>query len=100
MPLDAEIPDEAAWNVIPNLAVEVISPNDLFYEVMTKLGEYFQASVEQAWVVVPSERAVYVFSSLTKVVGFGETETLDCGSILPGFHLSVADIFPKIARGS
>ena len=96
--IDAEIPDEAAWNVVPNLVVEVISPNDLFYEVMSKLSEYFQSGVNQAWVVIPSERLVYIYDSVKSVVVLNEAGELDGGSILPGFRMSVADIFPKIAQ--
>ena len=99
-PIDAELPDDAAWNVVPNLVVEVVSPNDHFYDVLSKLREYFQNGVEQAWVVVPSERLIYIYASVTSVLILDEASELDGGALLPGFRVRVAEIFPKIARGS
>ena len=40
-PLDREIPTTGDWAIVPDLAVEVISPNDIFQDVLTKLHEYF-----------------------------------------------------------
>ena len=51
------VPKTAAWHVVPDLAVEVISPNDLAVEVLRKLDDYFRAGVRQVWVVYPSTGA-------------------------------------------
>src|SRR5947209_16806821 len=59
-----------AWDVVPDLAVEVISPNDLADELMQKLTEYFQAGVRLVWIVYPRQRLVYVYDSPTHVRGF------------------------------
>ena len=44
----------------PDLAVEVISPNDLATEIDQKVAEYLGAGVPLVWVVHPEARAVRV----------------------------------------
>src|SRR5712692_8564461 len=46
-------PQTNAWDLVPDLAVEVISPSNTAEEVHTKIHEYFQSGVEQVWVVFP-----------------------------------------------
>src|SRR5438128_1525689 len=40
-PVDQDPQWEGDWEVVPDLAVEVVSPNDTFSEVERKVGEYF-----------------------------------------------------------
>src|SRR5690349_449170 len=44
----------------PDLAVEVVSPNDTYEEVEEKLADYFDAGVPLIWVVTPKTRTVLV----------------------------------------
>jgi Uma2 family endonuclease len=81
------------WPVVPNLAVEVVSPSDLAEQLLEKLVEYFQAGVELVWVVYPQLSLVYVYESLHKVHGLGRQDELDGSSVLPGFRLSLARLF-------
>src|SRR4051794_9073614 len=46
--------------VAPDLAVEVVSPNDLYSEVRAKIEEYFRAGVRLVWVVDPETQSVEV----------------------------------------
>src|SRR5205814_1449288 len=50
-PLDRLIPETGDWEVVPDLAVEVISPNDLFEDVLGKMHEYFDKGVRQVWIL-------------------------------------------------
>ncbi len=43
-----------AWDVVPDLAVEVISPTDSAEDLLEKVKEYFQAGVHLVWLVYPS----------------------------------------------
>jgi Uma2 family endonuclease len=82
-----------AWDVVPDLAVEVISPHDLAEEILQKVVEYFQAGVRLVWIVYPQQRLVYVHESLTQVRCLTQTEELDGGAVLPGFRLPLANLF-------
>jgi Uma2 family endonuclease len=92
-PLGREIPETGDWEVVPDLAVEVVSPNDLFQDVLAKMREYFQAGVSQVWIVLPAERQVYVYKSPTAVRILASSDELEGGTLLPGFRLSVATLF-------
>src|SRR4030095_10001461 len=57
-PLDRALPMIGDWEVVPDLAVEVISPNDVFKDVLAKVREYFHYGVQVVWVIAPEERQV------------------------------------------
>lgn len=94
-PLDREVPETGDWDVVPTLAVEVISPHDLAGDVERKLVEYFTHGVRAVWVVHPEHRRVYCHSSLTDTKPLLETDTLDGGHLLPGFTMSLESLFRR-----
>jgi Uma2 family endonuclease len=94
-PRSQPVPGTNAWAVVPNLAVEVVSPTNTFAEVTTKVDEYFRAGVELVWVVVPNLRQVYVYTSLTAIQVVERAGHLDGGTVLPGFHLPLTDLFEE-----
>jgi Uma2 family endonuclease len=77
----------------PDLAVEVISPNDRYVEVMEKVERYLRAGVGLVWLVDPWRRAVEVHALGRPPRVLRESDTLDGGEVLPGFTLAVAEIF-------
>ncbi len=96
-PLARELPSTGDWDIVPNLAVEVISPGDVFKDVLAKLREYFQYGVQLAWVVVPEEQQVYVYDSPTHVRILTAQDTLASSEVLPGLHLPLAGLFQRSA---
>lgn len=93
-PADRPLPGEAnAWDVVPDLAVEVISPNDLAEEQLGKVHDYFGAGVRLVWVVYPRQRQVYVHESTTSVRILTESESLDGGAVLSGWTLPLKTLF-------
>ena len=75
--------------VAPDLAVEVVSPNDLFYEVETKIKEYLQAGVRLIWIINPATRSVQICRHDGTSVRLSETDDLDGEDVLPGFRCSI-----------
>jgi Uma2 family endonuclease len=96
--LEQPVPEEGDWDVIPDLAVEVTSPNDTLGEVLTKVNEYFACGVRQVWLVVPRTQNVLVFDSPAGARILSATEELDGGILLPGFRLSLASLFQHQAQ--
>ena len=92
-PLKSPAPDDAAWGVIPDLAIEVVSPTDRAEEAIGKIGEFFRAGVRAAWVVYPKERLVYVYDSFTTIRVLTDPDALDGGEIVPGFHMPLTELF-------
>ncbi len=96
-PLDREVPETGDWDVVPTLAVEVVSPHDLSKEVEGKLNEYFAHGVRAVWVVHPDYRRIYCYTSPTETKILDEKATLDGGDLLPGFGLPLSDLFRRTA---
>ncbi len=83
----------AYWLGAPDLAVEVMSPNDLRSAIDEKIEEYLRSGVRLIWFVEPLARRVTVHRPGTQPLVLGETELLDGGDILPGFSYPLARLF-------
>lgn len=83
-----------AWAVLPELMVEVVSPNDLAEDVIERLNEYFAAGTKLVWIVYPTQRLLYVCESPRQVRILGDADELDGGAVLPGFRIPLASLFP------
>jgi Uma2 family endonuclease len=77
----------------PDLAVEVVSPNDWAVDLETKVADYFAAGSRMVWVVHPRTRTVHCYRSLRDVRILGEDDVLDAGDALPGFTCPVVRCF-------
>ena len=77
----------------PDLALEVVSPNDEACDLMEKIEEYIGAGVPLIWVVYPRTKRVLVFRTSGQVTRLTETDTLQGEDVLPGFSCPVADLF-------
>lgn len=83
----------------PDLAIEVISPNERERQVWNKVRKYLNAGTQMVWVVYPEEQTIDVHHPTED--GGILTHTLEIGSslngspVLPSFSLALADIFPK-----
>jgi len=94
---EAGVP-EKAWPMPPDLAVEIVSPSDLYGKVMTRVAEYLTAGVRQVWLIFLDHRTVTIYSSLTDVKVLQETDDLDGGDVIPGFRCRVAELFQGLTR--
>lgn len=90
---DRDLTSGNGWEVVPDLAVEVVSPTDPAAEVMAKVYEYLAAGVVEVWVVYPELRRVHKYGSADAIANVGPMGTLDGGAILPGFALPLTDLF-------
>ena len=84
---------EGMWELSPDLAVEVISPNDVYDKVEDKVWEYFAAGVKQVWLVSLSKRTITVFRSPVDPTVFSEEQELVSEDLLPGFRCPLHQIF-------
>lgn len=84
---------EKKWDIAPDLAIEVISPNDIYFKVLEKLENYFAAGVKQVWLVEPQFEKIKVYNSPGENVTFSKNDELICEQVLPDFRLKLTDIF-------
>ena len=80
---------------VPDLAVEVVSPNDTVYDLDAKLEDYRSAGFPLVWTVNPDARLVRVFAAGQPVVERRAGDTLDAGPLLPGFAVAVDHLVPE-----
>jgi len=88
-----KVSDDAVPQLVPDLAVEVLSESNTEAEMKRKLGEYFQAGVRLVWMVDGKARTVKVYTGPEEFVLLGEEQVLDGGAVLPGFMLGLKELF-------
>jgi len=86
------IPD-GYLELVPDLAVEVVSPNDTRREVREKVNDWLDAGVRLVWVVNYQKRTITEYRSRQQIRVLTEEDTLDGGDVVPGFSLSVREVF-------
>ena len=84
---------EGYIKIAPNLAVEVISPNETYEEVEIKVKEYRSAGVKLIWVVSPKARTVVIRRLDGTCAELDEAGTLSGEDVIPGFTCPVAELF-------
>ena len=92
-PRDRQVPDDPAWSVVPDLAVEVVSPTDRDEDGLDKVREYFEAGVRQVWKVYPRLRVIHVYETYTTIRVVAGLDALEGGAIVPGFRLPLSELF-------
>jgi Uma2 family endonuclease len=84
--------------VAPDLAVEILSPNETAAELDAKLRDYRTAGTRLMCVVDPIRRVVSIRDGEWPERLVAESDTLDGGSVLPGFAIPVSRLFARLAR--
>jgi Uma2 family endonuclease len=80
----------------PDLAVEVVSPNDTATEVHDKVMDFLHAGTRLVWVVYPPSKTVVVYTPDAEARIYDAEGVLGGGEVLPGFSLPVRDVFKKL----
>ena len=84
---------EGFFDGAPDLAVEVMSPEDTVEEVEAKVLEYLRSGTKLVWVAHPRTKTITAYRSLDKVRVLTMNDTLDGDDVLPGFAVAIRDIF-------
>jgi Uma2 family endonuclease len=89
----SELPMRGYASIAPDLAVEVLSPDDRPGEVREKIADWLSAGTMLVWVVDPVTRTARVYRPDATETIVGEDGRLDGESVLPGFSCALASIF-------
>jgi Uma2 family endonuclease len=92
---DRKLPIEPIPQLIPDLAVEVLSAGNTRREMERKLHEYFAAGVRQVWLVEGKKRQLRAYTSEKRSRLYGEGDTVPGGKVLPGFALDLTAYFNR-----
>jgi len=92
-----ENPDwqQRPYALVPDLVIEVVSPNDKYSELNRKLDKYREDDVPLIWVIDPQQRKALVYTrDADYPVEVRGADSLDGADILPGFDVKLADLLP------
>src|SRR5665213_1372063 len=85
--------DPGFMPIPPDLAVEVLSPNDRVSDIYQKVTEYLKAGVKLVWLVNPYWRHVHIYRADGSVQLLTEPDEITGESVLPGFGCKVGAFF-------
>ncbi len=91
---------EGYCDIVPDLAVEVVSPNDGVYELSEKIEEYLKAGVKLIWIVVPNTKTVRIYRANGSTEELHEHQELSGEDVVPGFRCLVSELFRTPSRST
>ncbi len=93
-PLDRPLPYHTDWEVVPNLAIEIVSPSNKADELASKRRQYFKYGVEEVWLIYPEARVIEVYDTN----GSREFTAADrlTTRLLPELEIELAKLLPEV----
>ena len=76
----------------PDLAVEVLSPDDRPGEVLEKVADWLSAGTRLIWEIDPERRVARVYRADGTMSLLSEVDEFDGEDVLPGFSCTLRDI--------
>jgi Uma2 family endonuclease len=89
----ATVPKRGFFPGAPDLAVEVLSPDDSASEVLEKVEDWLAAGTESVWIVDPQRQTIAVHRASSPAQVFHADDEVTDEAVLPGFRMRVADVF-------
>jgi Uma2 family endonuclease len=79
---------------VPDLAIEIVSENDTFKKLLTKVDRYRKCGVKEAWILDIDSRKAFLFSEKRDAV-LREDQPF-ASSLIPGFSIRLGDLFDQL----
>lgn len=92
--LPKPLPSRGFLEVLPDLAVEVVSPSNSLSDVLEKVTEYLDAGVRLVWVVDPRSHTATTYRSRDEIRIISNDDVLEGGDVLPGFAVELWKVLP------
>lgn len=83
-------PERGFWRVVPDLVVEIVSPDDSADDLNDKVGDYLTAGVRMIWVIYPTRKQVYVYRPGEDVRVIERDGMLTGDPVIPGLEIALA----------
>lgn len=91
--LPREITPSVYPEVAPELVIELMSPDDVFRDVMAKVDEYLAAGVLLVYVIDPSREQAMLFEKGKLGTLFGPADEMTFPGVLPELRIPVGPLF-------
>ena len=92
------VPSNPISDLIPDLAVEMLSRKNTRREMERKLEDYFTGGVRLVWIIDPKTRTAEVHTGPDAMTPIDESGSLDGRDVLPGFTLPLAKLFERLEK--
>jgi Uma2 family endonuclease len=89
----AQIPRRGYAALAPDLAVEILSPDDRPGETLAKVAEWLEAGVRLVWVIDPDRRVAAVYRGDGSVMTVSPEAEVHGEAVLPGFSFRLSELF-------
>jgi Uma2 family endonuclease len=88
-----ELRNAKVISIVPDIAAEVVSPNERPGRMHRKLKQYFQACVKQVWLIDPETREVEIWTGPSLPEHALTGSDVLASALLPGFALTLEELF-------
>ena len=85
-----------AFELIPDFAIEVLSPDDRPGRVLDRITFYLHGGVRLIWIVDPDDETVTVYQQDRQPTTHLPPARLDASPVLPGFTLDLGELFGEL----
>lgn len=82
--------------VMPDFAIEVLSPDDRPGRIAQKIAQYMRAGVRLLWIVDPETEQVTAWSPDAPPVTAASEGVLSAAPVLPGFSVDLEALFGRV----
>jgi Uma2 family endonuclease len=79
--------------LVPDLAIEVVSPSDKYTDINNKVKAYMADGVQIVWVIDGQTRSAVVYTADAQPLHLDESGTPLGDDVLPEFELPLSDLF-------
>ncbi len=83
------------WQIVPDLACEVVSPSDTLFEVEEKIQQYLQSGVRLVWLINPKQRTVTLYRPGPIIHVLTSNDSISGEEVIPSFSYPVKKIFAR-----
>jgi Uma2 family endonuclease len=83
-------------SIPPDLAVEVVSPNDMAEDIENRIEDYLSAGTKLMWVLYPATASVWVIRKDGSGARLKGTQDLTGEDVIPGFACQVQALFAPL----
>lgn len=85
--------EDKPFVLLPDLVIEVVSPNDLYSDIQSRVNRYLADGIRMVWVVDPRRKQVMVYDGGGHYATLGVGDALTGGDVLPGFTTALSELF-------
>lgn len=93
-PTEKPQPYRGDWEVVPNIAVEVVSPGNYADEFARERRQYFRHGVQEVWIIYPEERFIEVHDAQASRE-YAHQDRLT-SPLLPGIEIELMKLLPVV----